>query len=126
MTTTTMNISLSDALKRYVQKRAKEGHYSNPSDFVRTLIRQDQRRQAAEVLARELFADFVQANPDVTPDAWEALHAEFRQRLASLRLEIEEGLAGLDRGEAAELDTALADDIKRRGRNSLKARPANS
>ncbi len=126
MTTTTMNISLSDALKRYVQMRAKEGHYSNPSDFVRTLIRQDQRRQAAEVLERELFADFVQADPDVTPEAWEALRAEFRQRLASLRLEIEEGLAGLDRGEGAELDTALADDIKRRGRNLLKARPANS
>ena len=126
MTTTTMNISLSDALKRYVQMRAKERHYSNPSDFVRTLIREDQRRQAAEALERDLFADFVRAHPDATPEAWEELRAEFQRRLASLRLEMEDGLTSLDRGEGTGFDTALAGDIKRRGRKALEARHAKS
>lgn len=126
MTTTTMNISLSEALKRYVRERAKEGKYSNPSDFVRTLIREDQRRQAAEALERDLFADFIRTRPDATPAAWETLRTEFRQRLASLRQEIDEGLAGLDRAEGVELDSALATEIKRRGRRALKARSAGS
>ena len=45
MATTTLNISLPEALKEHVQKRVMEGGFSNASDFVRALIRHDKEQQ---------------------------------------------------------------------------------
>jgi antitoxin ParD1/3/4 len=45
MTTTTLNISLPEALKEHVQRRVAEGAFSNASDFVRALIRLDKEQQ---------------------------------------------------------------------------------
>jgi antitoxin ParD1/3/4 len=45
MSTTTLNISLPEALKEHVQKRVAEGAFSNASDFVRALIRLDKEQQ---------------------------------------------------------------------------------
>lgn len=42
----TMNISLPDKLKAFVEECVAEGKYSNASDFVRDLIRRDQERKA--------------------------------------------------------------------------------
>ena len=36
-----MNISLPDSLKEYVKERAEEEHYSTPSDYMRSLIREE-------------------------------------------------------------------------------------
>ena len=40
----TMNVSLPDAMKDWVEGRAETGRYSNSSDYVRDLIRRDQER----------------------------------------------------------------------------------
>jgi antitoxin ParD1/3/4 len=40
----TMNISLPDAMKAWVEAQAETGKYSNSSDYVRDLIRRDQVR----------------------------------------------------------------------------------
>lgn len=40
----TMNISLPDPMKAWVEDQAKDGRYSNSSDYVRDLIRRDQIR----------------------------------------------------------------------------------
>jgi antitoxin ParD1/3/4 len=45
MGTTTLNISLPEALKEHVQRRVAEGAFSNASDFVRALIRLDKEQQ---------------------------------------------------------------------------------
>ncbi len=42
----TMNISLPDKLKAFVEASVAEGNYSNASDFVRDLIRNAQERKA--------------------------------------------------------------------------------
>ena len=39
-----MNISLPDPMKAWVEDQAKDGRYSNSSDYVRDLIRRDQIR----------------------------------------------------------------------------------
>ena len=39
----TMNVSLPDPLKDWVEHQVKEGRYANASDYVRDLIRRDQR-----------------------------------------------------------------------------------
>lgn len=44
---TTMNISLPDSMKAWVESRSQHGRYSNASDYVRDLIRQDRDREEA-------------------------------------------------------------------------------
>jgi antitoxin ParD1/3/4 len=55
MSTATMNISLPDSLKEYVKKRMDEEHYSNASDYVRSLIREDQKQQDEKKLEQMLL-----------------------------------------------------------------------
>lgn len=40
----TMNISLPDKMKTWVEDQAQSGRYGNASDYVRDLIRRDQER----------------------------------------------------------------------------------
>lgn len=40
----TMNVSLPDAMKAWVEGQTETGRYSNASDYVRDLIRRDQER----------------------------------------------------------------------------------
>lgn len=40
----TMNVSLPDPMKAWVENQTKDGRYSNASDYVRDLIRRDQDR----------------------------------------------------------------------------------
>lgn len=42
----TMNVSLPDMMKIWVEQQAETGRYSNASDYVRDLIRRDQQRAA--------------------------------------------------------------------------------
>jgi len=49
----TMNISLPDSLKHYVKERVTSSDYSNPSDYVRSLIRLDQAQERLENLLLE-------------------------------------------------------------------------
>lgn len=43
----TMNVSLPDPMKAWVEAQTQDGRYSNASDYVRDLIRRDQDRQSA-------------------------------------------------------------------------------
>jgi len=43
----TMNVSLPDQMKQWVETQAETGRYSNASDYVRDLIRRDQERARA-------------------------------------------------------------------------------
>ncbi|KPP99738.1 type II toxin-antitoxin system ParD family antitoxin [Marinobacter sp. HL-58] len=40
----TMNVSLPEPMKEWVETQARSGRYSNTSDYVRDLIRKDQDR----------------------------------------------------------------------------------
>lgn len=40
----TMNISLPDPMKTWVEEQARSGRYANSSDYVRDLIRRDRAR----------------------------------------------------------------------------------
>lgn len=41
---TTMNVSLPEAMKAWVEAQARGGRYSNASDYIRDLVRRDQER----------------------------------------------------------------------------------
>ncbi len=44
----TMNIALPESMKHFVQERVIEGGYSSVSEYVRELIRADQKRKVSE------------------------------------------------------------------------------
>ena len=44
----TMNISLPEPLKDFVERQVVHGGYSTASEYVRALIREDQKRKAEE------------------------------------------------------------------------------
>jgi antitoxin ParD1/3/4 len=46
----TMNISLPDPLKEFVDHQIAEGRYSSVSEYIRDLIRDDEKRKAEERL----------------------------------------------------------------------------
>ena len=52
MTTVTMNISLTDDLKAFVDTRVKSRGYSSSSEYVRDLLRRDEERAKEEKIGR--------------------------------------------------------------------------
>ncbi len=58
----TMNISLPDPMKNWVEEHLKEGSFSNSSDYVRHLIRKDQERTAAVKLLQQEIDKGLQSN----------------------------------------------------------------
>ncbi len=81
MTNVAMNVSLPEALKEFVQERVARGTFSTPSDYVRTLIREDMRRQAADRL-EALLMEGIASGParPMTAQDWADLRAEARRR----------------------------------------------
>jgi antitoxin ParD1/3/4 len=61
---TTMNVSLPDSLKRFVDQCVESGGYGSSSEYVRELIRQDQMRRAEQRLA-ELLREGLESGPPV-------------------------------------------------------------
>lgn len=52
---TSLNISLPEALKNYVEGQVASGDWGTPSEYIRELIRQDKERRLAS-LEQELLA----------------------------------------------------------------------
>ena len=74
-----MNIALPESLLAYVAQRVASGEYGNTSEYVRELIRKDQREQRIERL-RALVQEGLSSGPS-TPDTqadWAELRAMAR------------------------------------------------
>ena len=50
----TMNVSLPDKMKEWVEDQVQTGRYGNASDYVRDLIRRDQERAEAREKLQEM------------------------------------------------------------------------
>ena len=68
----TMNVSLPDRMKDWVESQASSGRYSNASDYVRDLIRRDQERQQAIAEIQALVTEGIESGPtaDFDPAAF--------------------------------------------------------
>ena len=79
-----MNVSLPATLKKYVEKRAREGGYSTPSEYMRELIRADLlRREQQRTLDRTLREGLESPGIEATAGFWDELRAEGRARAAT-------------------------------------------
>ena len=80
---TSMNVSLPEELKEYVEAQTRTG-YSTPSEYIRHLIRDDQKRRAREALDA-LLLEGLHSGDSIPVDAafWSDLKQEALARLES-------------------------------------------
>ena len=65
----TMNISLPDPMKEFVEERVSAGAYSSASEYVRELVRADQKRHVKEQLEQILVNAMNSGDPfEITPE----------------------------------------------------------
>ena len=84
-----MNISLPDPLKQFVDGQIARGRYSSASEYVRELIRADEKRKAEEQLEATLLAGLT-ADRELSQEERNAIRKEALAKLeakkkASLR-----------------------------------------
>lgn len=81
-----MNISLPDTMRTYVEEQVAAGGYSTVSEYFRELVRQDQKRKAQERLEALLLEglDSGSATP-MTAGDWEDIRQAVRERIAKLQ-----------------------------------------
>jgi len=76
-----MNMSLPDPMKQYVEEKVSAGAYSSASEYVRELVRTDQKRKAREVLGQTLLAALKEGDAEpATPEWWATLRVELKKR----------------------------------------------
>jgi antitoxin ParD1/3/4 len=80
---TTMNISLPDEMKAFIEAQMSQEGYASASEYFRTLIREDQRRRARRAL-EDKFREALESGPatPMTREDWVALRQEAIDGLA--------------------------------------------
>jgi len=79
-----LNISLPQSLKDYVEYQVSEGGYSTPSEYLRELVRQDQKRRSEDKLESLLLAGLDSGEPiQITPEYWENKRRQLIERHAN-------------------------------------------
>ena len=79
----TMNIALPESMKHFVQERVTAGGYSSVSEYVRELIRADQKRKVEERIDTLLLEGVESGQPiPVTEEYWDEKKRKLTERLA--------------------------------------------
>jgi antitoxin ParD1/3/4 len=82
----TMNISLPDRLKEFVDDQVGSGSYSSVSEYVRDLIRDDEKRKAQEKFEGFLMEGIQSSeSTEMTRQDWEEIRREALQHFESRR-----------------------------------------
>jgi antitoxin ParD1/3/4 len=78
---TTLNISLPDAMRTFIDEEIAKGGYSNASEYIRDLIRQAQKKAEEKKLEAMLLEGLDSGKPiEVTDEWWEQKRAQIMQR----------------------------------------------
>ncbi|AUQ50907.1 Antitoxin ParD4 [Phaeobacter inhibens] len=78
----TMNVSLPDPMKAWVEAQTRDGLYGNASDYVRDLIRKDQEKREAVATLQRAVTEGIESgaaekfDPAAFKDEMRAKHAE--------------------------------------------------
>jgi antitoxin ParD1/3/4 len=83
---TTMNISLPDPLKAFVDSQIASGRYGSVSEYVRDLIREDEKRKAEERLEALLLEGLQSERTSLTRGDFEDIRRDALARLKSREL----------------------------------------
>ena len=78
-----MNISLPTPLKRFVDEQSAAGRHSSASEYVRDLIRGDEKRKVDERLEALLLEGLEGEESPLTREDWTAIRKEALSRVAA-------------------------------------------
>jgi antitoxin ParD1/3/4 len=80
---TSMNISLPETMKEFVDEQVQSGGYGSASEYIRDLVRRDQKERT-EARLETLLLDGLNSGEDipVTPEFWEKLRTDLSVRRA--------------------------------------------
>ncbi len=79
---TTMNISLPDEMKSFVEAQMAEEGYASASEYLRALIRDAQKRRAKQELESKLLEGLQGSAVKMTRKDWDSIEREAREGLA--------------------------------------------
>lgn len=73
----TMNISMSEVLKEFVESQVGSGKYTSVSEYVRELVRDDLKRRERERIEQAVLAGLHSGEPiEMTRQEWDKLRQE--------------------------------------------------
>ena len=76
-----LNISLPQTMKDFVEGQVRSAGFSTPSEYIRALIRHDQKRRTEEKLEALLLEGLQSGEPiEITPEHWERKRAQLIAR----------------------------------------------
>ena len=78
----TLNISLPDSMCSFIDEQIARGGYSTASEYVRRLIREDQKQKAQEQLEALLLEGLQSEASEMTPEDWAEIRQQVRERHA--------------------------------------------
>jgi antitoxin ParD1/3/4 len=76
----TMNISLPEPMKKFVESEVAEGGYGTASEFIRELVREAQRRKARAKIDAQLLEGLQSEASELTDADWDELKRRVRAR----------------------------------------------
>ena len=79
-----LNISVPESLRKFIEQRTKETNHSTPTKYIRSLIREDQRRAKNKGLTK-LLQEGLDSGPatEMTSEDWADIKREVQARLAA-------------------------------------------
>ncbi len=81
-----LNVSMPEELREFVDKRTEKGGFSTPTEYVRHLIREDQKQEAERRLEAKLLEALDDGDfEEVTPELFERLRARIPKKKRSTR-----------------------------------------
>mgnify|MGYP001794608023 FL=1 len=77
-----MNISLPDSMRTYVEEQVASGGYGSASEYFRELVRLDKKRKATERVEAMLLEGLNSGNAtSMTDEDWEDVRQAVREKL---------------------------------------------
>ncbi len=76
-----MNISLPEPLKQFVDGQIASGRYSSASEYVRELILADEKRKTEDELEAKLLEGLNGSESELTKADWKAIRSEALARV---------------------------------------------
>jgi len=78
---TTITISLPEEMRAFIEERTRAGSFASTSEFIRQLVRQEQRRAEQERLEKKLLEGMDSGEPiRVTDEYWNKLRSRVERR----------------------------------------------
>jgi antitoxin ParD1/3/4 len=82
---TTLNISLPDSMRNFIEEQISQGTYSTASEYIRQLVREDQKRAQHEKLEALLLEGLDSGVPaEATEEWWKQKWIRLQEKLSKV------------------------------------------